>query len=82
MEEETKPLGSLPLCFKSFQTLKENFHPKDLLAVIQENSAQVNSHQNQEELIKDEFKSEIEDKSKPIGSLPLCWESFEFIKES
>ena len=24
MEEESKPLGSLPLCFKSFPTLKEN----------------------------------------------------------
>jgi len=31
-------------------------------------------------LIEDEFKSEIEEKSKPVGSLPLCFESFEFIR--
>jgi len=24
--------------------------------------------------------SEMEEESKPVGSLPLCWESFEFIK--
>ena len=80
MEEESRPLGSLPLCFKSFQTLKENFHPKDLSAIIQENPAQVNSHLNQVDLIEEEFKSKIEDKAKPVGSLPLCWESFEIIK--
>ena len=72
MEEESKPLGSIPLCFKSFQTLKENLHPKDLSAIIQENPAQVNSHLNQAELIEEEFKSKIEDKEKPVGSLPLC----------
>ena len=57
-------------------------HPKDLLAVIQETPAQVNSHINQEKMVEDETESEIEEKSKPIGSLPLCFESFEFIWEN
>ena len=39
MEEESKPLGSLPLCFNSFQILKGNLHPEDLLAPIHESHA-------------------------------------------
>ena len=54
MKEESKPLGSLPLCFNSFQILKGNFHPKDLLAVIQETHSQVKSHINQEKMVEDE----------------------------
>ena len=80
MEEESKPLGSLPLCFNSFQILKGNLHPEDLLAAIQETHAQVNSHINQEKLVEDKIKSEMEEKSKPLGSLPLYCNSFQILK--
>ena len=51
MEEESKPLGSLPLCFNSFYISKGNLHLEDLLAAIHETHAQVNSHKNQESLV-------------------------------
>lgn len=61
VEKEPNLLGSLPLCFNSFQILKGNLHPKDLLATIHESHAQVNSHKNQEKLVEDETNQEIKE---------------------
>ena len=59
IENESTPLGSLPLCFDSFQIIKRNWHPGDLSEEIHGFRAQVNYHTNQKDLVEDEINQEM-----------------------
>ena len=59
-KEKTKPIGSLPLCFESFEFIRANWPLKNLLEATHESHAYCLEHQ--QELVEDEIKSEMEEK--------------------
>ena len=67
IENKSTPLGSLPLCFGSFQIIKINWHPENLLKATHESHAQSNYHENQEELIEDETNQEMKEHSQDLS---------------
>jgi len=68
-EETTQP-ESLPLCHDSFQIIKEEWHPDNLLETTPESHILNNCHKNHEELFRTEIDQEKQEKpqSSPANS--------------
>ena len=61
IEEKSTHIGTLPLCYNSFQILKGEWHPDNIVETTHEPYIQSDCHENHEELFETEIDQEKEE---------------------